>query len=117
MAKTTGSNTHRATQRGYAVDPDSHAGVLVEAGEPVPANIPVSDEWMEPVKKGDRALAAATDEALDPHPKDVNLTKLNVAALQAMAAERGINVEQDGHTLSKKELIAAISAKVEKDAG
>jgi hypothetical protein len=115
--KKTGSDTHRATQRGYATDPKSHAGVLVEQGEMVPANIPVSDEWMEPVKKSDRALAGAIDEANDLHPKDVDLTKLNVAALQAMAAERGINAEQDGQILSKKDLIAAIKAHVEKDAG
>lgn len=115
--KHTGTNTHRATQRGYAVDPDSMAGTLVEAGEIVPPKIPVSENWMEPVGKGGKALAAATDEALDPHPKDVDLTKLDVAALQAMAAERGINVEQDGHALTKKELITAISTARENDAG
>jgi hypothetical protein len=116
-SKTTGTNTHQATQRGYAVDPDSKAGTLVEPGEMVPAGIPVSTEWMEPVAKGDRAVAAAAQEAIDPHPKDVNLTALNVAALQAMAAERGINVEQNGTPLSKKDLIAAIKAARENDAG
>lgn len=104
--KKTGADTHRATQRGYAVDPDSNAGVLVEPGELVPANIPVSTEWMEPVKKGGRALAGAIEEAQDPLPKDVDLTKLDKAALQAMAAERGINV--DG--LGPKDLITAIKA-------
>jgi hypothetical protein len=105
-AKKTGSDTHRATQRGYAVDPISHAGALIEPGELVPANIPVSDEWMEPVKKGDRALAGALEEGADPHKKDVDLTKLDKAALQALAAERGINV--DG--LGPKDLITAIKA-------
>lgn len=109
----TGPNTHRATERGYAVDPDSNAGVLVEEGEMVPAGIPVSETWMKPVKKGDRALAQAVGEALDPHPKDVDLTKLNLAALQALAAERGINPG----SLSKKELVTAIKAAAENDAG
>jgi hypothetical protein len=49
-AKKTGSDTHRATQRGYAVDQKTGAGVLVEEGELVPAGIPVSENWMEPVK-------------------------------------------------------------------
>lgn len=111
--KKTGAETHRATQRGYAVDPDSKAGTLVEEGELVPAGIRVSTEWMEPVSKKDRAAAAAIEEALDPHPKDVDLTKLDKAALQAMAAERGINV--DG--LGPKALIDAIKAARENDAG
>jgi hypothetical protein len=51
-AKKTGSDTHRATQRGYAVDQKTGAGVLVEEGELVPAGIPVSENWMEPVKAG-----------------------------------------------------------------
>jgi hypothetical protein len=111
--KKTGSETHRATQRGYAVDPKTNAGVLVEEGEMVPANIPVSENWMEPVKKSERALAGAIDEANDPHPKDADLTQVGMAGLQAMAAERGINSQG----LSKKDLIAAIKAHVEKDAG
>lgn len=117
MSKETGSETHIATQRGYAVDPTTAAGVLVEPGEFVPAGIAVSEEWMKPVKKAERAALGAQAEALDPHPKDVDLTKLNVTALQAMAAERGINVEQDGKTLTKNELIDAIKAKREHDAG
>lgn len=106
-AKKTGANTHRATQRGYAVDPTSLAGVLVEPGEPVPAGIPVSTEWMEPVKRGDRALAGAMDEALDQTPKDVDLTQVGMAGLKAMAAERHINPKG----LSEDELILAIKAK------
>lgn len=113
----TGIDTHRATAKGYAIpDHADGAGVLVEAGEIVPANVPVGS-WMEKLPKGKRALEAAVDEALDLKPKDVDLTKLNVAALQAIAAERGINVEQGGSPLSKKDLIAAISAKRETDAG
>ena len=109
----TGPDTHRATQLGYAIDPATGAGVLVPEGDVVPADQPVSDAWMEKIGKKDRALAGATDEALDPHPKDVDLTKLDKAALQAMAAERGINV--DG--LGPKDLISAINAHREKDAG
>jgi hypothetical protein len=105
MSKKTGADTHRATQRGYAVDTTTGAGVLVEAGELVPANIPVSDEWMERVK-GDRELAAAIAEGQDPLPKDVDLTQLSKPALEAMAAERGINPKG----LSKDDLITAIKA-------
>lgn len=79
----------------------------------VPADQPISDAWMEKIGKKDRALAGAVAEALDPHPKDVDLTKLNVAALQALAADAGINV--DG--LSKGDLITALNAHREKDAG
>lgn len=114
--KKTGAETHRATQRGYVVDSTSKAGVLIEPGEIVPAGIPVG-EWMEPIKKGEVARIAAAEEATDKHPKDVDLTKLDTSALQAMAAERGINVEQAGKKLSKADLIAAINAKVESDAG
>lgn len=106
MVKKTGSETHRATERGYAVDPNTGAGVLVEPGEMVPADQPVSENWMEPVKKSEQKLAGAIEEALDPLKKDVDLTKLDKAALQAMAAERGINV--DG--LGPKDLITAIKA-------
>lgn len=106
MTKKTGADTHRATQRGYATDPTTGAGVLVEAGDMVPADIPVSDEWMEPVKKADRALEGAIAEGQDPLPKDVDLTQLSKSALEALAAERGINVKG----LSKDDLISAIKA-------
>lgn len=109
--KTTGVDTHRATERGYVTDPDSGAGHLVEAGELVPAGFPVG-EWMEPVK-GSKALAGAIEEAGELHPKDADLTQLSKPALEAMAAERGINVKG----LSKDELITAIKAKRETDAG
>jgi hypothetical protein len=116
--KKTGPNTHRATKRGYAVV--EGVGTLVEEGEMVPAGVPVAIDpahdddaehengWMAPVKKSNRALNAALEEGLDPLKKDVDLTKLAVPALQALAAERGINVEQDGKSLSKAELVAAI---------
>jgi hypothetical protein len=106
MVKKTGSDTHVATQRGYAVDSKTSAGLLVEPGEFVPADVPVSEEWMKPVKAGDRRLMDAVQEGLDPLPKDVDLTKLDKSALQAMAAERGINV--DG--LSKADLVTAVKA-------
>lgn len=110
--KKTGANTHRATRRGYAVDNETGAGTLVEEGEMVPAGTPVAhvddheNGWMEPVKKGDRDLAAAIEEGMDPLPKDVDLTKLSKPALEAMAAERGINAGG----LSKSDLIDAIKA-------
>lgn len=109
----TGDNTHRATQRGYAIPqtdpPEARAGVLVEEGEVVPADVPVSDTWMEPIKKADRKLARAVEEAQDESPKDTDLTALSKPALEAMAAERGINVKG----LSKDELITAIRAERE----
>lgn len=114
--KRTGSDTHVATQRGYAINSQG-AGELVEPNEMVPADVPVSEEWMRPVKKSEAALLGAAEEATALKPKDVDLTKLDEPALQAMAAERGINVEQAGKKLNKKELIAAITAAHETDAG
>jgi hypothetical protein len=109
----TGGNTHRATQRGYAIPqtdpPEARAGVLVEEGEIVPANVPVSETWMEPIKKADRQLTRALEEAGDEAPKDADLTALSKSALEAMAAERGINVKG----LSKDDLITAIRAERE----
>lgn len=58
MTKLTGANTHVATARGYA-------DTIIEAGEMVPAGIPVSTEWMEPTGKN-AALLAATQAAHDP---------------------------------------------------
>lgn len=105
-APKTGDNTHVANQRGYAL------GQLIEDGELVPAGVIVSDVWMDKIK-GNKELAAAVEEALDPHPKDVDMTALSKPALEAMAAERGINVAG----LSKADLITAIAAAREKDAG
>jgi hypothetical protein len=99
-AAKTGINTHRATQRGYA------NGVLVETGDYVPDGIAVSKDWMERVDGKTDRLEDAVNEALDPLSKDVDLTKLSKPALEAMAAERGINV--DG--LGKDQLITAIKA-------
>jgi hypothetical protein len=113
MSKKTGAGTHRATQRGYAVDPTTKAGVLVEAGEMVPGDQVVSKEWMEPIKSKDRALAQATEEALDPHPKNPDLTALSKPALEALATERGIGISG----LSKADLVTAITAARANDAG
>jgi hypothetical protein len=109
--KKTGEATHRATRRGYAVDPKTGAGVLVEEGDLVPQDQPVALEgdhengWMAPVKKADRDLAEALEEATDPIRKDVDITKLSRPALEALAAERGVNVHKG---LSRGDLIAAI---------
>ncbi len=109
----TGADTHRATQRGYAIpqtDPaEARAGVLVEQGEIIPANVPISDTWMEEIEAKGRKRAKAVQEAQAEHPGDTDLTALPKAALQAMAAERGVNV--DG--LTKDDLIAAIRAERE----
>lgn len=102
----TGADTHRATQRGYAIDPNTGVGALIEEGQLVPPNQPVSEVWMEPVKKGERALAGALEEALDPLPKDVDYTQMTVAALQAVAA--GFGISPGG--LNKADLITAIAA-------
>ncbi len=101
--KETTAGSHRATQRGYA------GGELIEPGKLVPANTPVSEEWMEPTKKGGEALARAIDEAQDMRNDDVDLTALSKPALEAMAAERGINVKG----LTKDDLITAIKAEAE----
>jgi hypothetical protein len=108
-AAKTGDNTHRATARGYAIPAGTSDGVLIEDGEIVPANVPISEEWMEPLNKKTARLTDAVNEAQQDHPTDVDLTKLDKAALQAMAAERGINV--DG--LGKADLITAIKAERE----
>lgn len=100
----TGSNTHRANQPGYA------SGVLLAAGDFVPAGIPVSENWMDEVD-GNAKLERAVNEALDPQPGDVDLTQLSKAALEAKAAEHGINPGG----LTKPELITAIKAAYDKD--
>lgn len=110
--KKTGENTHKATRRGYAVDPKTGAGILVEEGDLVPADQPIALEddhengWMVPVKKGDQALAAALGEALDPLRKAPDLSQLKRPALEAMAAERGVNVNK---SLSDDDLRQAIN--------
>jgi hypothetical protein len=99
-------NSHRATARGYAV-PDNAlgAGVLVEEGEIVPANVPVSDSWMAKVKKG--AVEDAAAEAQQALKDDPDLTQLSKPALEALATEAGVTSVKG---LSKDDLITAINA-------
>jgi len=103
--KLTGSNTHRATEPGYAL------GQLVETGAFVPAGVTISENWMEKVKGGTNELERAVNEALDPQPGDVDLTKLSKPALEAKAVDHGINPAN----LSKDDLITAIKAAIDKD--
>lgn len=106
MADQTGVNTHRATQRGYA------KGELIEEGQMVPAGVAVSDNWMESLTPKEARLARATEQALDPHPDDVNIAALKGDALTAYAAT--MNINRDG--LSDKDLRAAVTAKREVNA-
>lgn len=103
----TGANTHRAIARGYAVpDGADGAGALVEAGEIVPANVPVG-EWMEKLPKSKAAREDAVAEAQQPLKDDPDLTTASKPALEALAIEAGVtNVKG----LSKDDLIAAIKA-------
>lgn len=104
----TKANSHRATMRGYAVPDDANgAGVLVEAGEIVPADVPVSDEWMTKIKKSDVALEDAVAETLQPLKDDPALEELSKPALEALATEAGVTSVKG---LSKDDLIAAIKA-------
>lgn len=97
----TKANSHRATRRGYV------KGVLIEENAVVPADVPVSDEWMVP-NKGAK-LARAIDEAQDPSPKDVDYTQVGMPGLKVIAAMKGINPEG----LSEDDLITAIKAERE----
>lgn len=98
--KLTTANSHRATERGYATD-------IIEPGEMVPAGIPVSTEWMEPVNKKEAEMTRALDEALDPSDADVNVEELSGDALTGYAAGLSINRGK----LSDKDLRAAVTAK------
>jgi hypothetical protein len=100
--KLTSAGSHVATAKGYA------NGVVIEEGEPVPADIPVSTEWMKRVDgKAESAFERAIADVLDPLPDDPDLTQLSVQALQALATEAGAtNVEG----LSDDELISVIKA-------
>jgi hypothetical protein len=102
----TKANSHRANQRGYAVPDNANgAGVLVEDGEIVPANVPVG-EWMDKIK-GSTALADAVAETQQPLKDDPDLTQLSKPALEALATEAGVTSVKG---LSKDDLIAAINA-------
>lgn len=104
----TKANSHRATMRGYAVPDDSQgAGVLVEDGEIVPANVPVSDEWMVKIKGKSSAVEDAVAEAQQPLKDDPDLTQLSKQALEVLATEAGVTSVAG---LSKGDLIAAINA-------
>lgn len=101
-------NSHRAIARGYAVaDGSQGAGVLVEDGEIVPADVPVSEEWMVKVKKGSHAVEDAVAEAQQPLKDDPDLTQLSKSALEVLATEAGVTSVKG---LSKDDLIAAINA-------
>lgn len=111
--KKTGSDTHKAIQRGYAIDPDSKAGVVIEEGEIVPAGQPVSDQWMEAISKKKEkgapsaALAAALEEVTADRKDDPDLTQLDEPALQAMAVLMGVTRVKG---LDKDDLITVINA-------
>jgi hypothetical protein len=105
----TGENSHRATGRGYAMPDGTGAGQLIEEGDILPADVPVSDEWMVKIAASDRRRAAAVAQARDPSPRDADLTQLGLPGLGAMAAERGI----DPKGLSEADMIAAIRAERE----
>jgi hypothetical protein len=99
--KETKAGSHRATARGYA------GGNIIEAGQLVPADVAVSDEWMEPVKGKDTAAAKAIEDVQKDRKDDADLTTLSKAALEALAVERGVTSVKG---LSKDDLIAAIQA-------
>lgn len=108
-------NSHRATQRGYAI-PEGGAGELVEEGQTVPANVAVSDEWMEAVggkrtTAAEREMARATEEALNPQPDDIDLEQVSGDALTAHALQFGINRGK----LADDKLRAAVRAARDKD--
>jgi hypothetical protein len=104
----TKANSHRATARGYAVPDDANgAGVLVEDGEIVPANVPVADEWMEKISKKSSAAEDAVLEAQQPLKDDPDYTQLSISSLQTLATDAGVTSIKG---LSKDDLIAAIKA-------
>jgi hypothetical protein len=104
--RTPKSGTFRATERGY------RKGVIVEPGETFEAT-GFTGSWAEHLTKADARQARATEQALDPHPDDVNLTELKGDALTAYAAT--LNINRDG--LNDKDLRAAVTAKRANDAG
>jgi hypothetical protein len=113
----TKQDSHRATERGYAIPQrkegqDPPAGELIEAGKMVPAEVPVSENWMEPVGgKAEQRLARAVEEAQDPQPDDIDLEQIKGDALTAHAARFGINRNR----LADADLRKAIRAAHDKD--
>lgn len=99
--KETKHGSHKAIARGYA------GGNIIEAGQIVPPDVPVSDEWMEPVKGKSTAAERAIEDVSKDRKDDPDLTSLSKAALEAMAVERGVTSVKG---LSKDDLIAAIQA-------
>src|SRR5687768_6055565 len=94
----TKAGSHRATARGYA------KGELIEEGQLVPADVAVSDNWMEKTRAGSD-LERAVDEAQSPRNDDPNYEGMSKQALEAEAITHGIT---DPGKLSKKDLITAI---------
>lgn len=107
-AKRAGPNTHRATERGYAIVEGQ--GILVEAEEMVPAGA-VIGSWMEPIKKGDQRVMDAVEDAQRETKDDPDYTALSKPALEALATDAGVtNVKG----LSKDDLITAIKASADR---
>lgn len=106
--KRTKANSHRAIARGHAVpDGADGAGTLLEDGDIVPANVPISDEWMTKIKGGSEAVEDAVAEAQQALKDDPDLTQLSKPALEALATEAGVTSVKG---LSKDDLITAIKA-------
>lgn len=97
--------TYRATERGYI------NGQLIEPGQTFTADS-FDGKWAESLDKREARLARAAEQALDPHPDDVNISALKGDALTAYAAT--LNINRDG--LSDKDLRAAVAAKREVNA-
>lgn len=91
--------SYRANERGY-VD-----GQLIEPGQ-VFSSAGFKGSWAEPLTEKDAAMARAAEQALDPQPDDVEIQGLSRPALEAMAAERGI----DPKNLDDDQLVDAIKA-------
>ncbi len=81
-------------------------GVYYHAGEPFTTNDTKGAEW-EPADPKERAAARAADKVVR---EDVNLDDLDVPALQALAASKGVNF---GDAKSKADLITIIKAAAE----
>jgi hypothetical protein len=93
----TGKPTAYTSTEGVYVD-----GTLFKAGEPFVTDKPKGSTWDE-VDPKERAAAAAASETKG----DVNLDAMDVSALKAFAASKGIDI---GTAKSKAELITVIRA-------